>query len=169
VNKAARGCLSVFLILGALVVVMVAGKIAAILLLVAGFYVLGVAAKAMPSLAGYAGLAANGIPARGILLQVNPVATSLQGGQIKVRQVLVDVEVPGQAPYEVSVSAMMPTNLSADVIPGATMELRLHPKNRTTIAIVGPGVGFAGGSLLAPGYPGGGPGSPGGPAGGGPS
>jgi hypothetical protein len=167
VNKVARGCLSVFLILAALVVVMVAGKIAGILLLVAGGYVLSVLAKAMPSLSGYAGLAANGIPARGILLQVNPVATSLQGGQIKVRQVLVDVEVPGQASYEVSVSAMMPTNLSADVIPGATMELRLHPKNRTTIAIVGPGVGFAGGSLLAPGYAGGGPGGPGGSAGGG--
>jgi hypothetical protein len=148
VNKAARGCLSMVVIVAAFFVMAIAGKIAGILLLVAGLYVIGVVAKAMPSLSGYAGLAANGIPARGILLEVNPIATSSQGGQIKVRAILVDVEVPGQPPFEARVSAMMPANLSADVIPGATMELRLHPKDRTQIAIVGPGVGFVGAPVL---------------------
>jgi hypothetical protein len=131
-----------------IVVSWVAGTFAAVVLFVAGAFVLSVVAKAMPGLSGYAGLAANGVPARGILLEVSSIATSLQGGQVKVRQVLIDVEIPGQAPFEARVSAMMPANLSADVIPGATMELRVHPKDRTTLAIVGPGVGFAGASRL---------------------
>jgi hypothetical protein len=140
--------LSVVLILAVIVVSWVAGTFAAVALFVAGAFVLSVMAKAMPGLSGYAGLAANGVPARGILLEVNSIATSLLGGQIKVRQVLIDVEVPGRPPFEVRVSAMMPANLSADVIPGATMELRIHPRDSTKLAIVGPGVGFAGASRL---------------------
>jgi hypothetical protein len=145
-------------IVAAFVVMAISGKIAGILLLVAGLYVIGVVAKASPNLSGYAGLAANGVPARGILLEVNPIAASSQGGQVKIRAILVDVEVPGQPPFEVRTSAAMPANLSADVIPGATMELRLHPKDRTQIAIVGPGVGFVGAPVLgaAPGAGGGG-------------
>ena len=148
VNKATQGCLTVLVLVGAIAVASFAGTFAAVALFVAGAFVLSVVAKAMPGLSGYAGLAANGVPARGILLEVSSVATSLLGGQIKVRQVLVDVEVPGRPPFEVRVSAMMPANLSADVIPGATMELRIHPKDNTKLAIIGPGVGFAGASRL---------------------
>jgi len=149
-------CLWVVLVFVALAVVSVAGVVAGLGLLVAGTYVLWVV-KASPGLGGYAGLAANGVPARGILLEVSSIASSLQGGQVKVRRIRIDVEVPGQPPFEVRSSAMMPANLSADVIPGATMELRLHPRDSSKIAIVGPGVGFAGAPLLgAPARPGGG-------------
>jgi hypothetical protein len=142
VNAAARTILFVLLGAFAIGVFSFAGMIPTVLFLVAGGYVLTVMGRAMPSLSGYAGLAANGVRARGILLEVSNVATSLQGGQVKVRSVLLDVEVPGRAPFETRVSAMMPANLSADVIPGATMELRLHPRDNSQIAIVGPGVGF---------------------------
>jgi hypothetical protein len=143
VSGATKTFLYALLGMGAFATLSFAGTLPAVIFLVAGLYALTVVAKAMPSLSGYAGLAANGVRARGILLEVSNVATSLQGGQVKVRQVLVDVEVPGRAPFETRVAAMMPANLSADVVPGATMELRLHPKDSHQIAIVGPGVGFA--------------------------
>jgi hypothetical protein len=145
-----KAFLFVLIPVGALFLAPVVGKVPAALFVVAGLYVLTFMAKAMPSLSGYSGLAANGVPARGILLEVSTTATSLLGGRVKVRNVLLDVEVPGRAPFETRVDAMMPANLSADVIPGATMELRIHPRNSSQIAIVGPGVGFAGASALAP-------------------
>lgn len=98
----------------------------------------------------WGGLAKRGRPARGILLQVNPIATRIQGAAFGVerRQVLLDVELPGQAPVEVTVGLLVPGNLRALVLPGATVELRVHPKHLKTIALVGPGSGFA---LINPG------------------
>jgi hypothetical protein len=43
----------------------------------------------------------------------------------------------------VSAQPLIPTNLDRDVVPGATVELRIHPKNNARIAIIGPGAGFA--------------------------
>jgi hypothetical protein len=149
-SAGAKVFLTIVLVVVALGVAPAVGKAPAVLLVVAGFYVITFLGKAMPNLSGFNNLAKNGVSARGILLEVSNTATSLQGGQIKVRNVLMDVEVPGRAPFEARVAAMMPANLSADVIPGATMELRIHPRNNTQIAIVGPGVGFAGASMLGP-------------------
>ncbi len=53
-----------------------------------------------------------------------------------------DIEIPGQPPYEATVTPLVPTNLVRDVLPGATVELRIDPKRPTQLAIVGPGVGF---------------------------
>jgi Cu/Ag efflux pump CusA len=64
------------------------------------------------------------------------------GVRVESRQVVLDVEIPGQAPYEVTTNVLVPLNLRADVMPGATVELRVDPKNNRTIAIVGPGSGF---------------------------
>ena len=101
---------------------------------------------------------ANGIPARGILLQVSQIATTLPGSQRPIpslrgtpqvlrrfesRFVTIDVEIPGQAPYEVQLATMIPSNMSRDILPGATVELRLDPKRPNIIAIVGPGSAFA--------------------------
>lgn len=114
-------------------------------LVVSGIIVWIVVAASKASSTGFDGLSKNGIPARGILLQVSWQATRVTGGSVPVerREVLVDVEIPGQAPYEVRVQALIPTNLSSDVMPGATVELRVHAKNRNAVAIVGPGSGFA--------------------------
>jgi hypothetical protein len=64
------------------------------------------------------------------------------------RGVVIDVEIPGEPPYELTANPYIPKNLSRVVLPGATVELRVHPRDRSQIAIVGPGVGFA---MLPPG------------------
>ena len=95
----------------------------------------------------YGSLANKGIPARGILLQVNWMATRVpgmsNGVRVERRDVLIDVEIPGQAPYQVRAQAYVPINLRSDVMPGATVELRVDAKDKSAIAIVGPGSGFA--------------------------
>lgn len=95
----------------------------------------------------YGTLANKGVPARGILLQVNWMATRVpgmsNGVRVERRDVLIDVEIPGQAPYQVRAQAYVPINLRSDVMPGATVELRVDKKDKSAIAIVGPGSGFA--------------------------
>jgi hypothetical protein len=113
--------------------------------LVAFFAIWGIAKAAGGSQNDYKWLFANGTPARGILLSVSSMSLGSVGvGLFKFqqRQVQIDIEIPGEEPYEVNVVALVPLNLVADVVPGATVELRVDPKNRNQIAIVGPGVGF---------------------------
>ena len=91
----------------------------------------------------FARFVANGAQARGILLRVAPTGTRFKdGGQTFERRfVRLDVEIPGQAPYEIDATPIIPTNLVADVLPGATLELRVDRSNGN-IAIVGSGVGM---------------------------
>jgi hypothetical protein len=99
----------------------------------------------------YSWLASHGTPARGILLQVDATGTPVEGlltPGIQRRGVTIDIEIPGQPPYVVSASAYLPRNLAPDVLPGATVELRVHPRQRSNIAIVGPGTGFAASALV---------------------
>ena len=102
--------------------------------------------------ARYKRLLRNGTPARGILLAVDSYSTKIETPGPKVsragvllpryvrRGVTIDVEIPGRPPYEITTSVVIPTNLDRDVLPGATVELRVSGNN---IAIVGPGAGFA--------------------------
>jgi len=92
----------------------------------------------------YDSLVARGIPARGILLSVAPMGTKTgtRLRRFEVRQVRIDVEIPGQAPYETNATPWIPINLVRDVLPGATVELRVDPKNPSNMAIIGPGTGF---------------------------
>jgi|GEM_PF-5279918 len=97
-----------------------------------------------------ASVAANGIPARGILLSVNKLPTGKVGtgaSRYETRQVQIDIEIPGQAPYELDTIAYVPANMVDDVLPGATVALRLGKKDRTYVVIAGPGVGFPSASL----------------------
>jgi len=106
------------------------------------FTLIGAAASG----ASYDGLVARGIPARGILLQVNPIGVRVPGSRARPcerRDVVIDVEIPGQPPYEIAASPIIPLNLVRDVLPGATVELRVHKRDRRRMAIVGPGVFFA--------------------------
>ncbi len=93
---------------------------------------------------GFDRLVANGIPARGILLQVSRRGTKVGTVQrrFEVRSIRVDVEIPGRPPYEVTARPAIPINFVRDVLPGATVELRVDPKNRAKLVIVGPGTGF---------------------------
>ena len=93
----------------------------------------------------YQRLSRGGVPARGILLSVSSMPLGSVGvglNKLQQRQVYIDVEIPGEQPYELSVVALIPLNLVADVLPGATVELRVDPRNRNQVVIVGPGVGF---------------------------
>jgi hypothetical protein len=92
-----------------------------------------------------------GVPARGILLKVgtqrNAKGTAVPGFY-EVRAVTIDVEVPGQAPYQCDCTLYVPANLRRLVLPGATLELRLDPRApRSNIALFGPGVGLSAASL----------------------
>src|SRR4051812_44651846 len=93
---------------------------------------------------GYDALAARGIPARGILLRVSSTGTKVgtRLRRFEVRQGTIDVEIPGREPYEINAAPVVPLNLVRDVLPGATVELRVDPKNPANMAIIGPGTGF---------------------------
>lgn len=106
--------------------------------------VMVVKAAAAGSGASYDGLVARGVPARGILLSVATTGTKIgtQARRFELRQVTIDVEIPGKAPYEINATPVIPINLVRDVLPGATVELRVDPKNPAKMAIVGPGTGF---------------------------
>jgi hypothetical protein len=103
---------------------------------------------------GYQALLRNGLPARGILLSVTSTPSGSVGVglyKLQLRQVSLDIELPGQAPYETTTTVAIPLNLVRDVLPGATVELRVDRKHPDNIAIVGPGVGFNTASLMTQG------------------
>lgn len=109
------------------------------------FVVIAALAGAKSKGGSYDQLMAKGIPARGILIQVDNMATrapNTRGRPFELRGCVIDVEIPGQEPYQVAGQPLIPLFLSRDVLPGATVELRVHPTDKTKIAIVGPGVGF---------------------------
>jgi hypothetical protein len=88
----------------------------------------------------------NGIPARGILLQVAQTSSGMTGTigrRFQQRSVRIDIEIPGRPPYELNAFAWIPMNCVRDVLPGATVELRVDPTNPQKFVIIGPGVGFA--------------------------
>jgi hypothetical protein len=93
----------------------------------------------------WSGLLKKGIPARGILLAVaaNGMAVREGGNALERRRVVLDIEIPGEPPYEARLLITFPANMRSDVLPGATVELRVAARNRKNVAIVGPGAGFA--------------------------
>lgn len=94
---------------------------------------------------GVYALASNGMPARGIMLSVSATGrrTSSSGQRYEIRSARVDVEAPGQPPYEIRTDVYIPSNLVRDVLPGSTMELRIDPSNPGSVLVIGPDVGFA--------------------------
>jgi hypothetical protein len=108
-------------------------------------FVIWVIAKAIGP-GQYARLLKVGLPARGILLQVSAFKGRVQSGGLRFesRNVTIDVEVIGQSPYEANVNLLIPSQLKNDVLPGATVELRVDPKNKKNMAVIGPGAGAIG-------------------------
>jgi hypothetical protein len=100
----------------------------------------------------YDWLLRNGVVGQGILLQVDNTKTrdnnSSPSLRLERRSVRIDVEVPGQPSYELQTSPSIPTHLSGDILPGATVELRVDPGDPTQLMVYGPGVGLPG-SLFA--------------------
>ncbi len=103
---------------------------------------------------------AKGRPALGIVLAIDAIGTTLQGSATRFsgqtangsstylrnsvhrKNARIDVEIPGQPPYQVTTSVLMPLNMAGDVLPGSTVELRVDPARPKLIVIVGPGAGF---------------------------
>jgi hypothetical protein len=89
-------------------------------------------------------LLTSGLVARGILLRVDIPLTrwAAEGGRQnwQKRRLRIDVELPGQPPYEIDDWVQFPTNMSGAILPGATVELRVDPKKHKRVVISGPGV-----------------------------
>lgn len=86
-----------------------------------------------------------GVPARGILLSVSSTSAGSVGVapmRYQLRDCVMDIEIPGRPPYEAQVRPYIPSNLARDILPGATVELRVDPRQPTQVVVVGPGVGF---------------------------
>lgn len=89
-------------------------------------------------------LIARGIPARGLVLSVSQTGTAVSYGtrRFERRNVLLDVEIHGQAPYQLQLSPLIPKQLVRRVLPGSFLELRVDPKRATNVVVVGPGSVF---------------------------
>ena len=121
------------------------------IVVVAVIYIIAAAAKAAGN-GQYNRLARSGTPARGILLAVASMpGTSVGVGlnKLQTRQVTIDIEIPGQPPYELETTLLIPLNLVRDVLPGATVEIRVGSRNQ--VVVVGPGVGFNANTLMTQG------------------
>ena len=96
----------------------------------------------------------NGLLARGLVLQASSTSSGEMmylGQRFERRWVTLDIEVPGRAPYELSTTPMFPRICEA--LPGATLDVRVDPKNPNNIAVVGPAGSSAwlGAAALVPG------------------
>lgn len=85
-------------------------------------------------------LAVNGTPARGLVLSASSIATgvNMNGRRFDRRTVVLDVEVPGQAPYEINTDVLFPRGI-VEALPGSSLELRVDPQNPSNVAVLGPG------------------------------
>jgi hypothetical protein len=119
-----------------------------VIIMLVVFFVVAKASKGGAIGGSYASLSRRGTPGLGILLQVDSTGLSALGTSsflpLEKRTVTIDVEVPGQAPYVANLDVVFPTSLRGDVLPGATVEVRVDPKNAQNLCIIGPGVGFTG-------------------------
>jgi hypothetical protein len=87
---------------------------------------------------GRARILKSGLEGRGLVLSAARTGTqaTIGGQRFQVRQVLLDVEVLGRAPYEVSLNAMFPR--LCEPFPGSALDLRVDPRNPNNVVIVGP-------------------------------
>jgi hypothetical protein len=105
-----------------------------LLLIVVALFVITRAAQR----GGRSALLVRGISARGLILSAARTSSdATYGGQrFEVRSLVLDVEVPGSPPYEVSLSTMIPRICEA--LPGAALDLRVDPSKPNNLVIVGP-------------------------------
>jgi hypothetical protein len=85
-----------------------------------------------------------GLPGRGLVLSSAMMATgtTINGRRFEQRQMTLDVEVYGRAPYVIQGIFTVPRGL-VEAIPGSSLELAVDPSNPNQVAILGPG-GFTG-------------------------
>ena len=85
----------------------------------------------------------SGTPARGLVLAASQTASggvTLNGVRYERRQMTIDVEVFGQAPYATTGFFLIPRG-QIEAVPGSSLELSVDGRNQITV--LGPG-GFTG-------------------------
>jgi len=105
------------------------------------FFVVKAANAANKAMQAELNLVNTGIPAQGIFLQVAPTGTRqlINGYRYERRSVVLDVELPGQPPYQLGAMPLIPVSMIRSVLPGVSVQLRIDPKNSQSVAIVAPG------------------------------
>ncbi len=104
----------------------------------------------IPAIAGIASTAAvrrtqrlaqTGTPARGLVLQVSQTGTDVRFGMQRYerRSMVMDIEIFGRAPYELSCLPLIPKQIVGRVLPGTFLDVRVDPSNPSNIVVVGPG------------------------------
>jgi hypothetical protein len=96
------------------------------------------------------GLSGGRVLARGLVLSASSIASGertvgLQ--RFELRDLVLDVEIPGRDPYEVAVTPLIPRICEGR--PGAALDLAVHPKRLNDVVILGP----AGSSAWLPAAP----------------
>lgn len=128
-------------------------------LLVVGFFVIFAIVKAIKKASTgkdfdrfMAGQAPQGLRARGLILSAGRQATPVNmfGRVMEQRNVLIEIEIEGQEPYQLNTMLMIPLGL-VEARPGDTLELSVAQGNRSNITVLGPG-GFTGPWLRPLGY-----------------
>ncbi len=94
--------------------------------------------------ARYDRLQSRGLRGRALVLSANQITTSVRIGTRRFvnRPMTLEIELPGVEPYEITGTFAIPRGF-ADPVPGASLDVAVDPRNRSTIAILGPG-GFTG-------------------------
>ncbi len=85
------------------------------------------------------GLGGGRVIARGLVLSASPYSggeRTQNGQRYELRDLVLDVEIPGRDPYEVSVTPLIPRIVEAR--PGATLDLAVNPRRPSDITVIGP-------------------------------
>jgi hypothetical protein len=94
---------------------------------------------------GILALEKNGVRARGLVLSCSPLSLSgstISGRRFEKRTMTLDIEIPGVEPYVSTGDFLIPRGV-VETVPGASLDLAVHRRNKNQIAVLGPG-GFSG-------------------------
>lgn len=85
-------------------------------------------------------LSARGVRARGLVLVASQLSTgvTMSMRRFERRQMTLDIEIPGRAPYTQSGAFLIPRGL-VEAVPGASLELAIDPNNPANVVVLGPG------------------------------
>jgi hypothetical protein len=85
-----------------------------------------------------------GVHARGLVLSASQQSKGTRSGGLRYeqRQMTIEVEIPGEAPYVTTGYFLAPRGV-VEAIPGSSLELMVDRSNPSNLVILGPG-GFTG-------------------------
>ena len=89
-------------------------------------------------------LSAKGRRGRALVLSSfrNATGVTLGGRRFQRRQMTIEIDISGQAPYEVTNTFLVPRGM-VEPFPGCSLDVAIDPANPQSVAVLGPG-GFSG-------------------------